>query len=72
MPEVPGVQANASARTQINVKLFSGGTGTHSITQALLRHPRRSIEFGSQPWPQTCPRMIKRRQAGFFAALIHE
>jgi 2-phospho-L-lactate transferase/gluconeogenesis factor (CofD/UPF0052 family) len=33
-PEAPG------ARTRINVALFSGGTGTDSITQALLRHPQ--------------------------------
>lgn len=33
-PEAPG------ARTRINVVLFSGGTGTDSITQALLRHPQ--------------------------------
>lgn len=29
-----------TARTRINVVLFSGGSGTHSITQALLRHPQ--------------------------------
>jgi 2-phospho-L-lactate transferase/gluconeogenesis factor (CofD/UPF0052 family) len=29
-----------TARTRINVALFSGGSGTHSITQALLRHPQ--------------------------------
>jgi 2-phospho-L-lactate transferase/gluconeogenesis factor (CofD/UPF0052 family) len=33
-PEAPG------ARTRIDVVLFSGGTGTDSITQALLRHPQ--------------------------------
>jgi len=32
--EAPG------ARTRIDVVLFSGGTGTDSITQALLRHPQ--------------------------------
>lgn len=29
-----------AARSRINVVLFSGGSGTHSITQALLRHPQ--------------------------------
>jgi 2-phospho-L-lactate transferase/gluconeogenesis factor (CofD/UPF0052 family) len=33
-PEAPGT------RTRIDVVLFSGGTGTDSITQALLRHPQ--------------------------------
>ena len=27
-------------RTRINVVLFSGGSGTHSITEAVLRHPQ--------------------------------
>jgi 2-phospho-L-lactate transferase/gluconeogenesis factor (CofD/UPF0052 family) len=42
MPDAPASTApeKNGARTQINVTLFSGGTGTHSITQALLRHPQ--------------------------------
>jgi 2-phospho-L-lactate transferase/gluconeogenesis factor (CofD/UPF0052 family) len=31
------------ARTQISVVLFSGGSGTKSITEALLRHPQISL-----------------------------
>lgn len=30
-------------RTRINVALFSGGSGTQSITEALLRHPQISL-----------------------------
>src|SRR5437868_6175456 len=33
------------ARSQINVVLFSGGSGTQSITQAFLRHPQISIKI---------------------------
>jgi 2-phospho-L-lactate transferase/gluconeogenesis factor (CofD/UPF0052 family) len=41
MPERSvGVAEKKAPRTQINVVLFSGGSGTHSITQALLRHPQ--------------------------------
>ena len=38
-------QAQTPARTQINVVLFSGGSGTHSITQALLLHPQISLKI---------------------------
>src|SRR3954452_10793049 len=35
----------AQPRTQINVVLFSGGSGTHSITEALLRHKQISLHI---------------------------
>ncbi|HME10257.1 MAG TPA: 2-phospho-L-lactate transferase CofD family protein, partial [Bryobacteraceae bacterium] len=35
----PGVEKK-DPKTQINAVLFSGGSGTHSIAQALLRHPQ--------------------------------
>src|SRR5271154_1364811 len=31
--------------SQINVVLFSGGSGTQSITEALLRHPKISLKI---------------------------
>jgi len=37
------VSAPLPSRTQINVVLFSGGSGTHSITEALRRHPQISL-----------------------------
>src|SRR5579862_1649237 len=33
----------APARSQINVVLFSGGSGTQSITEAFLKHPQISL-----------------------------
>src|SRR5438270_1733004 len=33
------------ARSQINVVLFSGGSGTQSITEAFLRHPQISLKI---------------------------
>lgn len=33
------------SRTHINVALFSGGSGTHSITEALLRHPQIQLRI---------------------------
>jgi len=33
----------AASRSKINVVLFSGGSGTRSITEALLRHPQISL-----------------------------
>jgi 2-phospho-L-lactate transferase/gluconeogenesis factor (CofD/UPF0052 family) len=33
----------ATSRSKINVVLFSGGSGTQSITEALLRHPQISL-----------------------------
>src|ERR1700724_488968 len=33
----------ASSRSKINLVLFSGGSGTQSITEALLRHPQISL-----------------------------
>src|SRR3982751_504223 len=35
----------AQPRSQINVVLFSGGSGTHSITEALLRHKQISLHI---------------------------
>src|SRR5207253_6793731 len=32
-----------ASRSKINVVLFSGGSGTQSITEALLRHPQISL-----------------------------
>ena len=39
------VNSLESARTQINVVLFSGGSGTTSITEALLRHPQIHLQI---------------------------
>src|SRR5580700_9463336 len=43
-PEEPerGMKA---AKTKINLVLFSGGSGTQSITEALLRHPQISLRI---------------------------
>src|SRR5438045_1267193 len=38
-----GVQQDT--RSQINVVLFSGGSGTQSITEAFLRHPQISLKI---------------------------
>ncbi len=38
-------QAPAAARSKINVVLFSGGSGTQSITAALQRHPQISLKI---------------------------
>src|SRR5579862_3847904 len=35
----------APARSQINVVLFSGGSGTQSITEALLKHPQIDLKI---------------------------
>jgi 2-phospho-L-lactate transferase/gluconeogenesis factor (CofD/UPF0052 family) len=35
--------AEPASRSKINVVLFSGGSGTQSITEALLRHPQISL-----------------------------
>lgn len=49
--EVPASSALLSAeevsrqRSHINVVLFSGGSGTQSITEALLRHPQISLRI---------------------------
>jgi 2-phospho-L-lactate transferase/gluconeogenesis factor (CofD/UPF0052 family) len=37
--------AIAAPRTKINIVLFSGGSGTQSITEALLRHPQISLKI---------------------------
>src|SRR5882762_9304309 len=34
---------SVASRSKINVVLFSGGSGTQSITEALLRHPQISL-----------------------------
>jgi 2-phospho-L-lactate transferase/gluconeogenesis factor (CofD/UPF0052 family)/glycosyltransferase involved in cell wall biosynthesis len=39
-PSIAVVADKKAPRTQINAVLFSGGSGTHSIAQALLRHPQ--------------------------------
>ena len=38
-------EARAETRSQINVVLFSGGSGTQSITEALLKHPQLSLKI---------------------------
>ncbi len=38
-------QLAAPARSQINVVLFSGGSGTQSITAALQKHPQISLKI---------------------------
>src|SRR5437899_1285317 len=38
-------QPVSAPRSRINVVLFSGGSGTHSITQALLQHPQISLKI---------------------------
>jgi 2-phospho-L-lactate transferase/gluconeogenesis factor (CofD/UPF0052 family)/glycosyltransferase involved in cell wall biosynthesis len=46
MPDPSSTAARReSARTRINVVLFSGGTGTSSITEALLRHPQIHLQI---------------------------
>ena len=35
----------AQPRSQINVVLFSGGSGTHSITEALIRHKQIALHI---------------------------
>jgi 2-phospho-L-lactate transferase/gluconeogenesis factor (CofD/UPF0052 family) len=35
----------STARSQINIVLFSGGSGTQSITEAFLRHPQISLKI---------------------------
>jgi 2-phospho-L-lactate transferase/gluconeogenesis factor (CofD/UPF0052 family) len=47
---VPGVQGEPdrgtkTAKTKINLVLFSGGSGTQSITEALLKHPQISLRI---------------------------
>src|SRR5687768_15344949 len=37
--------APAGTRSKINVVLFSGGSGTQSITEAFLRHPQISLKI---------------------------
>jgi 2-phospho-L-lactate transferase/gluconeogenesis factor (CofD/UPF0052 family) len=39
------VEPRAGARSQIEVVLFSGGSGTQSITEALLRHPQIALRI---------------------------
>src|SRR6266567_9175063 len=35
----------APSRTRLNVVLFSGGSGTESITETLLKHPQISLKI---------------------------
>src|SRR4051812_45814390 len=37
-------------RSQINIVLFSGGSGTQSITEAFLRHPQISLKILINPY----------------------
>jgi 2-phospho-L-lactate transferase/gluconeogenesis factor (CofD/UPF0052 family) len=41
---LPG-EAERGTKTRINLVLFSGGSGTQSITEALLRHPQISLRI---------------------------
>src|SRR6266700_3349602 len=36
-------EMHAAGRSKLSVVLFSGGSGTQSITEALLRHPQISL-----------------------------
>lgn len=46
MPEASSaVTRQETPRTRINVVLFSGGSGTSSITEALLRHPQIHLQI---------------------------
>jgi 2-phospho-L-lactate transferase/gluconeogenesis factor (CofD/UPF0052 family) len=42
---VPTGEAERGTRTKINLVLFSGGSGTQSITEALLKHPQISLRI---------------------------
>ena len=42
---VPTGEAERSTKTKINLVLFSGGSGTQSITEALLKHPQISLRI---------------------------
>lgn len=44
-PSATPAPAAPAPRTRINVVLFSGGSGTQSITQALLQHPQISLRI---------------------------
>ncbi len=39
----PPTPATPGPKTRLNIVLFSGGTGTHSITAALARHPQVAL-----------------------------
>ena len=41
----PQGESDHGARTKINLVLFSGGSGTQSITEALLKHPQISLRI---------------------------
>src|SRR5437868_9405575 len=43
VPVDSGRTPEKPARSQINVVLFSGGSGTQSITEAFLKHPQISL-----------------------------
>src|ERR1700722_60048 len=43
--ETSAAPVAAAPRTQINVVLFSGGSGTQSITETLLQHPQISLRI---------------------------
>src|SRR3984893_3364876 len=38
-------ETKEAGRSQINLVLFSGGSGTQSITEALLKHPQISLKI---------------------------
>jgi len=43
--DVPTPNISKQARSHINVVLFSGGSGTHSITEALRKHPQIALRI---------------------------
>ncbi|MDO8677478.1 MAG: 2-phospho-L-lactate transferase CofD family protein [Acidobacteriota bacterium] len=44
-PDTERVETKPGTRTRINLVLFSGGSGTESITTALLKHPQISLKI---------------------------
>src|SRR5690242_17844332 len=41
--ETPGAATGETRRSKLNVVLFSGGSGTQSITEAFLKHPQIAL-----------------------------
>ena len=44
-PDAEKPDSKPGTRTRINLVLFSGGSGTESITTALLKHPQISLKI---------------------------
>src|SRR5580698_11467579 len=44
-PAVATATDSPAVRTKINVVLFSGGSGTQTISEALLKHPQISLRI---------------------------